>query len=264
MFITNEIKGFIDQDETLVVINHSGGKDSQAMMIKLLELGVPSSRIVAIHADLGRFEWNGTHDHAKAQCDAAGIELIVAQAIDKNGETKDFLTMMQSRLIKHAGEVVPFPSADCRQCTSDLKRGPIEVVIRRVMKQRGLKQAANCLGLRAEESNARAKENPWKLNKNLSKAGRTIFNWLPIHDLTTVEVKQTVADAGQELHWAYAEGNERLSCVFCIMGSKNDIINGAKHRPELLSEISAWEEDTGYTMHMSRKSLKEMVAEATL
>lgn len=71
----------------------------------------------------------------------------------------------------------------------------------------------------------------------------------------------TIAEADQKPHWAYAAGNERLSCVFCIMGSARDIANGARHRPDLLARYAEIEERTGYTMHMSRKPLLQLVAE---
>lgn len=48
------------------------------------------------------------------------------------------------------------------------------------------------------------------------------------------------------------------------MGSKNDLALGAKFNPELFARYVALEERTGYTMHMSRKSLTELVAEAEL
>lgn len=71
-----------------------------------------------------------------------------------------------------------------------------------------------------------------------------------------------IQGAGQEPHWAYAAGNDRLSCTFCIMGSAKDIANGARHRPDLLAKYIEIEQRTGYTMHMSRKSLTELIEEA--
>jgi hypothetical protein len=68
----------------------------------------------------------------------------------------------------------------------------------------------------------------------------------------------------KEPHPAYAAGNERLSCVFCIMGSRNDLAHGARARPDLFAKYVAMEKATGYTMHMSRKPLAELVREARL
>lgn len=78
--------------------------------------------------------------------------------------------------------------------------------------------------------------------------------------LFALESAGGIRAAGQSPHPAYAAGNERLSCVFCIMGSENDIKNGAKHHPELAARYIEIEDRTGYTMHMSRRSLREIVA----
>ena len=43
----------------LVVVNHSGGKDSQAMYLKLKDR-VPARRLVVIHAHLPEVEWEHT------------------------------------------------------------------------------------------------------------------------------------------------------------------------------------------------------------
>jgi hypothetical protein len=43
------------------------------------------------------------------------------------------------------------------------------------------------------------------------------------------------------------------------MASKNDLVNGAKHNPQLLERYIKLEGLTGYTMHASRKPLSELV-----
>jgi 3'-phosphoadenosine 5'-phosphosulfate sulfotransferase (PAPS reductase)/FAD synthetase len=238
----------------LFVINHSGGKDSQAMMIKLLEV-VPAAQILVVHASLGEVEWHGALELAERQAADAGVPFIVARA------EKSFLDMVERRFAARP-DVPSFPSAQHRQCTSDLKRGPIDREIRRYMKAHGLTVVVSCTGVRAAESTARSKLNPFIRNKRNSVAGREWFDWCPIFDLQTLDVWCTIRGAGQWPHEAYCKGNERLSCVFCIMGSANDIALGAKARPELFARYVALEEATGYTMHMNRKSLREIVAEA--
>lgn len=235
----------------LFVINHSGGKDSQAMMIKMLEM-VPKAQTIVIHATLGEAEWPGALEHAQAQAVAADVPFIVAQA------GKTFFDMVEHRFATRP-DAPSFPSASYRQCTSDLKRGPIEREIRRYAKANGYTKIVSCTGVRAQESAARAKQEPFKKNELQSIAGRQWFNWCPIFTLSTAEVFATIAGAGQKAHWAYAAGNERLSCMFCIMGSKKDLKNAAKHNPELAGKYIALEKKTGYTMHMSRKSLTEIL-----
>ncbi len=48
----------------LFVSNHSGGKDSQAMLINLLEV-IPPKQIVVVHASLGAMEWPGALELAR-------------------------------------------------------------------------------------------------------------------------------------------------------------------------------------------------------
>ena len=236
----------------LFVVNHSGGKDSQALLIRVLEL-VPTTQVLVVHATLGEAEWPGALEHAQQHADSAGAPFIVAQAV------KSFFGMVEHRYAVRPGPNSPcWPSASNRQCTSDLKRGPIEREVRRYARAHGITRIVGCMGLRAQESPRRAKAQPWQRNDRQSVAGRTWHEWLPIQDLTTAEVLATVHGAGQQLHPAYAFGNERLSCVFCIMASASDLRNGALHNPELYARYVEIERRTGYTMHMSRKSLTEL------
>jgi len=244
----------------LFVINHSGGKDSQAQMIHILRQ-VPATQCVVIHADLGEVEWHGAKELAAKQAADAGVPFIVAKANYKDGSEKTLLNMVEKRFAEKPG-VPSWPSSDCRSCTSDLKRDPIAREFKRYAKAHGFSVVVNCQGIRAAESTERRKKNPFTRNERASCTGRDVFEWYPIFDLTTAEVFATIRDAGQEPHWAYAAGNERLSCVFCIMGKQSDLINGFKHRPELAAKYIALEEKTGYTMHQARKSLRELVGDA--
>jgi 3'-phosphoadenosine 5'-phosphosulfate sulfotransferase (PAPS reductase)/FAD synthetase len=232
----------------LVFVSHSGGKDSQAMYAHLRPR-VPADQIVVVHANLGEVEWPGVMAHIEANIEH---EMNVVRA----GKT---LLEMVERRHETRPDVPPWPSAQHRQCTSDLKRGPIYKFIRHEMKRRGATLAINAMGLRAEESSARAKKQPWLHNKALSKAGRTVYDWLPIHDWTTPQVFDEIAAAGQSPFHAYAEGNERLSCVFCIMGCEGDLRNGARQNPELARKYIELEQRTGYTMFPSG-SLAEKLA----
>lgn len=235
----------------LFVANHSGGKDSQAMLIKLLAL-VPARQILVVHASLGEVEWKGALELAERQAADAGVAFVVARPVT------GFLEMVERRFAKRP-DAPSWPSPQYRQCTSDLKRGPIDREVRRYAKAHGFSTVVNCTGLRAAESATRSKLQVFTTSKRNSTAGRTWFDWLPIHQLTTAEVFAVIADAGQQPHPAYAAGNERLSCVFCIMGSRRDLQNGAKANPELLARFVALEEKTGYTMHASRIPLAELV-----
>jgi 3'-phosphoadenosine 5'-phosphosulfate sulfotransferase (PAPS reductase)/FAD synthetase len=142
-----------------------------------------------------------------------------------------------------------FPSPSNRQCTSDLKRGPIE----RTIRQTGKKLIVNCMGMRAEESSSRSKLATFKLSERNSKAGREWYEWLPIHDWTTDQVFTKIAAVGQQPHWAYAAGMTRLSCCFCIMASKADLTTAAHLKPALYRQYVELERSTGQVMLMPSK-----------
>jgi 3'-phosphoadenosine 5'-phosphosulfate sulfotransferase (PAPS reductase)/FAD synthetase len=231
--------------------SHSGGKDSQAMFILLRDL-VPADQLVVVHADLGEIEWTGVQDHIRETVLEHEINVVRAQFQD--GSTKDLLTMVERRFEQNPSRPC-WPSSSARYCTSDLKRDPIAKFIRNDLKARGRDLGVNCIGLRAEESSSRAKKQIFQVNKRETNSLREVFDWLPIHHLTTAQVFQVIADAGEKPFWAY-EKNERLSCVFCIFGCGGDLRHGAKHRPELAKKYLELEIRTGWTM-FHRESLAD-------
>ena len=230
----------------LVAISHSGGKDSQTMTILLSRI-VPRDQLVAVHAPLEGVEWPGTIEHVKATL-PAGVPLILAHVT--SGKT----------LLDRIEERRRFPAPGVRFCTSDMKRGPIERELRRHLKAnpRFGGRIVSAMGMRAEESTARARKTPWKLNERNSRAGRTWFDWLPVHDLTEGQVLDVIRDAGQAPHPAYAMGMSRLSCVFCIMASRADLRTAARLQPQLYQRYVALERRIGHTLSPSGVPLPEL------
>jgi 3'-phosphoadenosine 5'-phosphosulfate sulfotransferase (PAPS reductase)/FAD synthetase len=241
------------EDGALFVINDSGGKDSQAMRIALMQALPPWIRresLVVIHASLGEVEWPGALEHAKAGAERSELPFVVAEA------RKTFFEMVEHRFkVRPGPNSSCWPSAANRQCTSDLKRGPIERELRRMLWRFNTYNVVTCMGIRAEESPARSKLEPLRRSDRNSKAGRDWYEWLPIFNFTRRQVFDTIVQAGEKPHPAYAAGNDRLSCMFCIMGSKNDLRNAAIANPELYAKYVEVEQRTGYTMHQSRVPL---------
>lgn len=236
IYLPDEISKLI-KDGAIFYVSHSGGKDSQAMYAHIRKV-VPHEQIVVVHSNLGEVEWPGILDHIR---NTTIHDVNVVQA------TKTFLEMVENRGM--------WPSAAYRQCTSDLKRGPIFKFIRNDLKQRGATIAINCVGLRAQESSSRAKKEPFSYNKLEScnkRVIRHVYDWYPVFHLSTEEVFESIRREGQEPFWAY-EKNERLSCVFCIMGCVNDLRHGAEQNPELYRKYVELEKKIGHTMFMKDK-----------
>ncbi len=230
----------------LVAVSHSGGKDSQAMTILLSRIA-PHDQIVAVHAPLGEVEWPGTIEHTEATL-PAGVPLIFAPVA--SGKT----------LLERVEERGLWPSNSARWCTSDYKAGPVQRELRRYLKAhpRFGGRLISAMGMRAEESAARARKSPWRLNERNSRAGRIWFDWLPIFNLSTEDVFGVIRDAGQSPHWAYAAGMSRLSCSFCILASRADLRRAAELRPDLYRTYAELERRIGHTLSPSRVPLPQL------
>ena len=229
----------------LVSLSHSGGKDSQAMTILLSRI-VPREQLVAVHAPLGEIEWEGTLDHVRATL-PDGVPLILAPV--SSGKT----------LLDRVEERGMWPGIHQRWCTAGHKRGPIERELRRHLKARPRFRGrlVNCLGIRRDESTARAKKTPWRKNERMSVSGREVFDWLPIFDLSTDDVFRIIRDAGQAPHWIYRHLS-RCSCSFCIFSSPDDLRRAAELRPDLYQRYARVERSIGHTLSPTRRYLPEL------
>ena len=232
----------------LYVINHSGGKDSQAMTAWLADR-LPHDQLILMHAPLGRVEWPGTIKHIQ-HTKPADVPLLFAHV----ASGKD--------LLQRIAERGRFPDKARRWCTSDFKRGPIEREIRRYLAAHPEYggRVVNCMGIRADESRDRAKAQALTLNARNSKAGRIWWDWLPIHSWTLNDVLREIQRANQRLHWAYEQGMSRLSCSFCILASQQDLRTAARLRPDLYREYLELEQRIQHTLSPSRRWLPEIIA----
>lgn len=243
----------------VIAVSTSAGKDSQAMLDVVVELadaqGVSRDKIVCIHADLGRVEWQGTAELAQDHAEAYGLHFIK-------------IKRPQGDLLDHIEQRGMFPSSAARYCTSDHKRGQINKVFTALTKEiqeaRGNKERVrilSCIGYRRQESPARAKKVEVTPNVRASNGKREIVEWYPILEWTSLDVFTRCAQAPTELHPAYELGMPRLSCVFCVLASKSALLIAARHNPELADEYVRVERKIGHTFQNGR-SIESIVEEA--
>ncbi len=243
----------------VILLNTSGGKDSQVMIEKVYNLAVAAGvedRLVAVHADLGIVEWEGTRELAEEQVAHYGIRFEV-------------VSRPQGDLLDHVMDRGMWPSSTTRYCTSDHKRGQVAKVMTMLSREvaatiteKRQARILSCMGFRAEESPARAKREPFTFDERAStKTTRHVDVWLPIHEMTEVEVWASIKAGDVRHHPAYDAGMPRLSCSFCILSSKSALVRAAQLRPELAQDYLAVEEliDHRFTMHLS---MAEIIEEA--
>lgn len=264
--------GLADYD--VILVNTSGGKDSQAMMDEIatraILLGV-QDRIVAVHCDLGRVEWKGTRELAQEQAEAYGLRFEVVS------RDQDLLDQIESR-----GK---FPGAGlARYCTSDHKTSQVAKLMTRLARaDRQMSQDAprpcrilNCLGIRSAEGGEhgrRAKEiramtpdgQGGAFAKDVrasTKTTRHVTRYYPIADWTDAQVWDRIHGSGVRYHEAYDLGMSRLSCCFCVFASRADLRVSAKANPELLDAYCKVEEKIGhnFTARFSIRDVRDEVA----
>lgn len=235
----SEVPDLLSYD--LILVNTSGGKDSSVMghliYREAVRLGI-AKRLIYVHATF-REEWEGTEDLVRRQCEALGESLGHNAAIEVVTRGEGLLDYTRRRGM--------WPSSQQRWCTSDFKRAPIDKVItRRAPGKYRRARVLNCMGLRAQESPARAKREPFSNDGRRSNGRRKVDQWLPIFDWTEREVWDYINTYKIEQHPAYKAGMPRLSCVFCIFAPKSALMLAGKLRPDLLAEYVAVEKKTGH------------------
>lgn len=256
-----------------LAISVSGGKDSDAMTRLLHHMRFQQQRgwtgnLILLHADLGRAEHRITPSYIQRFSTTMGLPLHVVSS----GDLVDTIKTRKAR-IEAQGKDVPFwPSARARYCTSDLKRAPISAFLRKWAGKQG--KIICAIGLRAEESSARAKREISKRREGVHTQSRTAYDWLPLHYFKAADVWAAIGYSLEELksiqqrsrgmtpehvfqtpfraHPAYALGNERLSCGLCILANMGDLRNGAIQNPTVYREYVALEIESGYSFQSQR------------
>ena len=198
-----------------------------------------------VHADLGRADWHNTPEYVENLAKRKGTELHVVRY--NHGDLIDRIwARWESR--NRAG--CPWPSAKARYCTSEMKVAPISRWLRNTFLSG---QVICAMGLRAQESKARSIKDAFSPRKDSTATtkGRFVWNWLPIHEWNEAQVWESIRQHGDVFHCAYSAGNQRLSCALCVLGSLNDLLNGAIHNPDTYRELCRIEAVTGYSFRQN-------------
>jgi len=250
----------------LIIINSSAGKDSLVTIWEVNRLAelcdYPKERIFVSHQDLGEMEWPGTFELAKKQAALFGFTFVHGKRNDKNG--------YQETLLEYAERRGKFPSPTNRWCTSDFKRAVGDKIVRKLSKQyvadiipNTIYKVLNVFGFRSQESDARAKRNPFELNTRLTTKLRKVFNWLPVFKMKELFVWLIIIAEKLPYHYAYDRNMRRLSCCFCFFATKDDLVISGIENPKLLDKYIASEDKIGFKFKsdLSLSEVKQAIDE---
>ena len=218
-----------------IAFSLSGGKDSvsisHATAALLDRLGHPRDRRVAIHADLGRIEWQSTPATVEAAAARLGVPLIIVR-----NKSFDMLSKWDRRfelgcrryedlLTYHL--TAPWSSAGNRFCTSEMKT---QVILPELLRQFPTDRIVSVVGIRREES---LKRRLTPISKPEAacytrKRGANILTWHPGVDVREDEVYAYCERHSLPLPESYDLGCTRHGCAFCVLASINDITIAAR------------------------------------
>lgn len=213
----------------------SGGKDSMAAAYEASRLldawGHDPALRVAIHADLGRAEWRETPALVEACAARLGVPLMVVRH-NKHDMVSRWEARFEAGLARYADLSVfnligPWSSAALRFCTAEMKQQVISPALLRAFPGRDI---VSVVGIRREESPARALAPEAKPEPRWARKGSTMTTWHPVVDWTARDVFGLHENEKLPLHPGYTRwGVSRISCAFCIMQSQPDQAAAVRH-----------------------------------
>jgi 3'-phosphoadenosine 5'-phosphosulfate sulfotransferase (PAPS reductase)/FAD synthetase len=267
------------------IVAFSGGKDSTAAFLHLLECGVPKHKIELWHHDIdGRegstlMDWQVTPAYCRAFAKAFDVPLYFSWKVGgfEREMLRDKELTAPTRFEVPGGYVVqvggssgkastrrmfPQVSADLsvRWCSAYLKIDVCSAAIRNQDRFNN-KRTLLITGERAQESSARAKYNVFEPDRADAREGvkkRHVDHWRPIHGWMEDEVWEIIEYWRVNVHPAYHLGWGRVSCAACIFGSPNQWRSLFEVDPGKVSAIARYEEEFGKTIHRSRSVLQQV------
>lgn len=266
----------------VIVVAFSGGKDSLACVLHLLEMGVPLDRIELQHHEVdGRespafMDWPVTPAYCRAVSEALGLRILFSwkeggferEMLRNNTptapthfETSEHGLMTMGGESGKLGTRLKFPqvaaSLSCRWCSAYLKIDVLDKVLGHGPEYQN-KRVLVVTGERAEESANRARYQVFEHGRaHAPKRGRFVDHWRPVHGWTTAQVWEIIQRHGIVPHPAYYLGWGRLSCLSCIFGSPNQWATIRAIAPERFEKIRTYEERFGLTINR-KKSVVEL------
>jgi 3'-phosphoadenosine 5'-phosphosulfate sulfotransferase (PAPS reductase)/FAD synthetase len=264
-----------DYDEYIVFF--SGGRDSAACVLHLLESGVPPEKIELHHHLVdGRegstlMDWPVTEDYVRKFTQAFNLRLVFTwrhggfetEMMRKDQPTAPVVLPGDDGALIRVGGTGPkgtrlkFPqvgaSLQTRWCSSYLK---IDVGARYLTNTARFEDGGKRLivtGERAEESPGRAKYATFGRHaqdrRDSKRVARWLDHWRPVHAWGEREVWSILERNAVNPHPAYKVGYSRCSCAACIFIDDDSWATLKFLAPAKFKKISGLEDQFGLTIH---------------
>lgn len=264
--VPEKMQRMLDDPDCKILIAFSGGKDSVAMVLYLLDMGIPKTRIELHHHDVdghggNLFDWPCTPSYCQAFADAFELPIVfswrqggIRREIYRENEglqdvyyQTDRLHHLPSRKGNSTRRKFPAVAADLRTrwCSSVVKID----VLSRVVNDRF--ESGNLLvltGERRQESAARSKYTEFEKYRSWTKS-RNAWQWRPVIDFHEKQVWDLYKKYRVQPHPCYELGWSRCSCQLCIFSSPNTWASINELAPWKIDELAEMEEDLSHTLY---------------
>jgi len=271
-----------------IIVAFSGGKDSMACFLHLLDLGVDMSKVELWHHDIdGResdalMDWVCTPDYCRKFAQAFDVPIYYSwkeggfereMLRDETATSPTHWENLDGTIGTTGGKGKPntrrkFPQVSAnlsvRWCSAYLKVSVCESAIRN---QERFNHARTLVitGERAEESAARAKYKtfePDRADNRDGRNGRLVDRWRAVHEWKEERVWEIIERYKVRAHPCYYLGWGRCSCAACIFGSCHQFASLAKIDPEKVERVAAYEKEFDCTIQR-KLSVPELVEKGT-
>jgi 3'-phosphoadenosine 5'-phosphosulfate sulfotransferase (PAPS reductase)/FAD synthetase len=259
-----------------VLVAFSGGKDSVACLLHLLDLGVPREKIELWHHDVdGRegsdlMDWPVTRDYCRKVAEAFGLPVYFSwkmggfegEMLRENARTQPVrFEVPGGEVVQTGGKLgklstrrkFPQVAADLstRWCSAYLKIDVCTAALNNQPRFVG-KRVLLVTGERAQESAARSKYEVLEPHKSDNRDGkvrrRHVDQWRPVHKWTEAEVWAIMESFNVNPHPCYRVGFSRASCLPCIFGNADQWATVKALDPERFARLAAYEGEFGVTL----------------
>lgn len=271
-----------------IVVFFSGGKDSLACMLHLLECGVPPERIHLHHhpvdgrEDEGLMDWPVTEAYCEAVAKAFGTPIshswkvggFLREMLRDNAPTAAISIPTAAGQIVIGGDGPLGTRRMFPQVTASLSQRWCSSYTKADAGARWLNNDERFLhsrtlvitGERAQESPSRAAYVEFQAHstdrRNSPKLGRHVDQWRAIHKWSEQQVWDIIKRWSVQCHPCYEIGWSRGSCRFCIFSGKNHWASLRVIAPQNFERIAIFEREFKVTIHRS-KSVEQLADEGT-
>ncbi len=265
-----------------VIIAFSGGKDSLASVLDVLDSGVPAEKIVLWHHHVdgtpgqsdGLMDWPVTEGYCRSVAEALGVSIKFSwkdggferEMLRENAKTAPTSFETEAGEVMTVGGVRgkdgtrrQFPqvsaSLSTRWCSAYLK---IDVG-RMIFSNDSAYKTGTFLfitGERRQESAARSLYAKVEKHRATNKS-RRVDHWRLVIDWKESEVWSIIERHKILPHPAYRLGWGRVSCMSCIFGNADQWASVRELAPEQFTKIVQYEKEFGKTIHRT-KSVREL------